>query len=302
LFLTVCLNPVLQKTIVFGSLEENTVNRSSEYYFDAAGKGIHVSRVLAQLGEEVVHLTQTGGRLKPAFLQLLKEENFKLVDVNSNADIRFCCTLLNKKKRTTTEIVEQGEVVAVDIDKAIFNHFQVLLKKCDWLIISGTKAPGFSEELFPSRVKAAKAQHKRVLLDIKGEDLLNSLKYRPDFLKVNTEEFFTTFFPDTPLHSQKRRNKLLELARTKIPQLYRQLGIHTIITNQEHDIIFNHGPEIHAIEPRRIKPVNTTGCGDAFTAGFVSEYAKYEDVFRAVGKGEECARKNALLVQPGRIR
>jgi tagatose 6-phosphate kinase len=224
------------------------------------------------------------------------------VDVNSDADIRFCYTLLNKKKQTTTEIVEQGEVVAVEIEKAIFSHFQVLLKKCDWLIISGTKAPGFSEELFPNMVKAAKAQRTMVLLDIKGEDLLNSLKYRPDFVKVNTQEFFTTFFPDTPLHSQKNRFKLLELARTKIPQLYRQLGIRTIITNQEHEIIFSQGPAIHSIHPRRIEPVNTTGCGDAFTAGFVSEYAKSEDMFRAIGKGEECARRNALLVQPGRIK
>jgi tagatose 6-phosphate kinase len=292
----------VQKTIVLNALEENAVNRSSEYYFDAAGKGVHVSRVLVQLGEEVIHLTQLGGRLKSTFLHLLKEEEFKLVDVDSDADIRFCYTLLNKKKQTTTEIVEQGEVVAVEINKAVFNQFQIQLKKCGWLIISGTKAPGFSEELFPDMVKAAKSQQKRVFLDIKGEDLLNSLKYRPDFVKINTQEFFTTFFPDTPAHTQKSRSRLFEMARTKIPQLYRQLGIHTIITNQEREIIFNQGSEIQTLKPRRIEPVNTTGCGDAFTAGFVSEYARNEDMYRAVRKGEECAQKNALLVQPGRIK
>lgn len=301
MFLTLCLNPVLQKTIVISAFEEDAVNRSSEYYLDAAGKGIHVSRVLAQLGEEVIHLTQVGGRFKSTFLQLVKQEDFKLVDVDSGADIRFCYTLLNKKKRTTTEIVEQGEVVAVEIEKAVFNHFQLQLKKCDWLIISGTKAPGFSEELFPNMVKAAKNQEKRVFLDIKGEDLLNSLKYRPDFVKLNTQEFFTTFFPDAPAQSQKSRPRLFELARSKIPQLYRQLGIHTIVTNQEHEIIFNQAGEVHTMQPRRIDPINTTGCGDAFTAGFCSEYARNEDIYRAVRKGEECARKNALLVQPGRI-
>ncbi len=287
--------------MVISAFEEDAVNRSSEYYFDAAGKGIHVSRVLAQLGEEVIHLTQLGGYFKSIFLRLVKQENFKLVDVDSGADIRFCYTLLNKKRRTTTEIVELGEVVAVEIGKTVFNHFQILLKKCGWLIISGTKAPGFSEELFPQMVKTAKSQAKKVFLDIKGEDLLNSLKYRPDFVKVNTQEFFTTFFPDAPAQSQKSRSKLFELARSKIPQLYRQLGIHTIVTNREHEIIFNQGSEVHTLQPRRIEPVNTTGCGDAFSAGFCSEYARNEDIYRAVRKGEECARKNALLVQPGRI-
>lgn len=301
MFLTVCLNPVLQKTIVISAFEEGVVNRSAEYYFDAAGKGVHVSRVLSQLHEEVVHLTQAGGRFKSVFLRMLKQEAFKLVDIDSGADIRFCYTLLNKKKQTTTEIVEQGEVVAVEIEKAVFGHFQIQLKKCDWLIISGTKAPGFSEELFPNMVKAAKAQGKRVFLDIKGEDLLNSLKHRPDFVKVNTQEFFTTFFPDAPVHAQKSRPKLAESAGSKIPQLYRQLGIHTIVTNQEHEIIFNQAGEVQTLQPRRIEPVNTTGCGDAFTAGFCSEYSRNEDMLRAVRKGEECARRNALLVQPGRI-
>ena len=63
-FLTICLNPVLQKTIVLPHLYEDEVNRSREYYFDAAGKGIFVSKVLMQLGEKAVHLTQAGGRFQ----------------------------------------------------------------------------------------------------------------------------------------------------------------------------------------------------------------------------------------------
>ncbi len=34
MILTVCLNPVLQKTLVLPKLVENQVNRSKEYYFD----------------------------------------------------------------------------------------------------------------------------------------------------------------------------------------------------------------------------------------------------------------------------
>jgi len=68
-FLTICLNPVLQKTLVLPHLHEDRVNRCREYYFDVAGKGIFVSKVLMQLGEKTVHLTQAGGRFKMPFLK-----------------------------------------------------------------------------------------------------------------------------------------------------------------------------------------------------------------------------------------
>jgi fructose-1-phosphate kinase PfkB-like protein len=301
LFLTICLNPVLQKTIVLSSLQEDAVNRSSEYYFDLAGKGVHVSRVLAQLNEEVVHLTQAGGRFKYIFLSLAKEEKFKLIHVNSDADIRFCYTLLNKKKSTTTEIVEHGELISVDLEKNIFNRFEDLVPKCDWLVVSGTKAPGFSEELYPKMVKLAKEHGKTVFLDFHKEDLLNSLALSPHFIKLNAQEFFNTFFPDVPPYFSKSRSKLFELAHAKLIELYNKYGIHTIITNQENKIIYNYKDEILSWQPRAIIPINTTGCGDAFTAGFCSEYSRSEDMLRAVRKGEECARRNALMVQPGRI-
>jgi tagatose 6-phosphate kinase len=301
LFLSICLNPVLQKTIVLQGFGEGYVNRSSEYYLDAAGKGIHVSRVLAQLNEQVTHITQVGGRFKEAFLQLAAREEFKLAWVDSDAEIRFCYTLVNKKKRTTTEIVELGEVIALEIERAVLDRFRSHIKKNNWLILSGTKAPGFSDELFPHMVKTAKELGKSVFLDIREDDLLNSLKYRPDFIKLNAEEFFTTFYPDTVTSLLKNKTKLAEAAQGKLKELYGRYGIHTIITNGEQRIMYNQQHRVDTLLPRSIDALNTTGCGDAFCAGFVSEYARTEDLYRAVCKGEECARRNALLIRPGRI-
>ncbi len=302
MFLTVCLNPVLQKTIVLHGFGEGCINRSSEYYLDAAGKGIHVSRVLTQLGESVTHITQVGGCFKDAFLQLAAGEEFRLAYVDSNAEIRFCYTLLNRKKRTTTEIVEQGEVIAVEIERAVLARFKNNIKKHDWLIISGSKAPGFSEDLFPCMVKTAKGLGKSVFLDIREDDLLNSLPYRPDFIKLNAEEFFSTFYPDTVNSLLKSKTKLLEAAQSKIGELYSRYGIHTIITNGEQRILFNRRHQVDSLLPRSIDAVNTTGCGDAFSAGFISEYARTEDMYRALRKAEECARRNALCIRPGRIK
>ncbi len=302
MFLTVCLNPVLQKTIIVDSFEEGLVNRSAEYYFDAAGKGIHVSRVLAQLSEEVTHITQLGGIYKPSFLYMVKAERFTFLPVDSEAEIRFCYTILDNKKHITTEIVEQGEVVCARTERSVLTRFHNNLKKNDWLIISGSKAPGFSDELYPEMVRTAKARGKTVLLDLRGDDLLEAVKYRPDFIKLNMREFCATFIPAVDPQRRKYGSVFSEQVRAKMLQLFRQFGVHTVITNQEQPIIFHRGNRPESFEPRQITPVNTTGCGDAFTAGFASEYEKTRDIVRAVRRGEECARKNALLVRPGRIK
>ena len=71
MILTLCLNPVLQKTIVFSmNLEKNCVNRAKSHLFDVSGKGVNVSRVLTQLGIPVLHITQIGGDFSNLFKKL----------------------------------------------------------------------------------------------------------------------------------------------------------------------------------------------------------------------------------------
>lgn len=297
LFLTVCLNPVLQKTIILDDLKENQVNRSREYYFDIAGKGIHVSRVLTQLGQKVIHLTQLGGIFKKAFLHLAKKEGFRLIYSESKADIRFCCTLVNRKTNSSTEIVEQGETVGEKTEKQIHAKFLKYLKYCQVLIISGSKAPGFSDRIFPSMVRQAKEAGKLVILDYREQDLLNSLQYSPNFIKPNSKEFLATFFPGIKANKRILRGKV----KQKILKLNQQYGINVILTDGPGEIIYNIGQQIKTFKPQTIKPLNTIGCGDAFTAGFIENYLRTKDIEKCIIQGAECARKNALNIRPGVI-
>ena len=108
-FLTVCMNPTLQKTLVFPSLVNDTVNRTANHRLDVSGKGINVSRVLTQLGKENCHLTQLGGILRPLFLDLSKQDGLKVEWVESSSPIRFCYTVLDRQEKSVTELVEEAE-------------------------------------------------------------------------------------------------------------------------------------------------------------------------------------------------
>ena len=198
--LAVCLNPTLQKTLRFSSIISNTVNRTADHRLDASGKGINVTRVLTQLGKKAVHLTQLGGVLRPLFLSLCGQDELSVEWVESESPIRFCYTLLTKSDNSVTELIEESEKVAAGTEERLLERFDSLLGDASLdlksLVISGTKAAGFSDEAIPLMTRKAKEKGLRVILDVKGKDLTESLRYGPDIVKPNLFEFAATFAPE----------------------------------------------------------------------------------------------------------
>jgi len=175
MIITVCLNPVLQKTLFLDDFIPGQVNRCTNNFLDAAGKGIHTSRVLSQLSNKVVHINQTGGRFRRIFTDLCTNELFSLISINSKTDIRYCYTIIkpecksetsadstssSKSSNMITELVEEGFPVDSDTGKKVLQAFKSRIKKSRALLISGTKAPGFSDDIFPEMVAIAAEQKK----------------------------------------------------------------------------------------------------------------------------------------------
>ncbi|MFP4383873.1 MAG: 1-phosphofructokinase family hexose kinase [Spirochaetia bacterium] len=304
MFLTIGLNPVLQKTIILRHLHENEVNRSSEYYLDASGKGINTTRVLSHLGEPVVHLTHAGGRNRDLFLNLAESDGLHIRGVNSNSEIRYGYTLLNRENKTTTEIIEEAYPVKQGTQARLLEEYRDLLPQCEIVTFSGSKAAGYTDDLIPEMVGAAKDADKIVILDVRGSDLLGALKYRPDVIMPNLSEFVRTFMEqDTAFLTEHLDDEatLREVGK-KMTELYRQFGSVTVLTRGSLATLFVSGNTVERLTPDRLDPVNTIGCGDAFTAGFASAFLKDSSVSGAVEKGHRCAGMNAVHIRPGVLR
>jgi len=126
-FLCVCLNPVIQKTLVFKTIEPGEVNRTGNWRIDVAGKGIIPTRILTQLGEKAVHLTQLGGPTREWFLAMCAEDNIAIEWVESGALIRFCTTLIEESTGRATELVEESLPVAPSTSDALVERFASLV-------------------------------------------------------------------------------------------------------------------------------------------------------------------------------
>ncbi len=296
-FLTVCLNPVLQKTLSLGVLGPSRVNRLSAHRLDASGKGINVSRVLQQLDQPVVHLTQLGGRFRGTFLELCAADGLSIEWCESGAEIRFCYTVLESDLGRTTELVEEGPSVEPGTEERLGAAFLRLLGDCDWVVFSGSKAAGFSEGLFARWAAEARRLGKGVVLDYRGEDLRRSLESFPRVIKPNLEEFVATFFDHRPGVAE-----LLEAVESKMRQLASEFDIGVVVTRGEADTLVADGRECYRVPVTPVKGVNTTGSGDAFAAGLTLALARGAALREAVLFGQRCGADNAGLLRPGVIR
>jgi 1-phosphofructokinase/tagatose 6-phosphate kinase len=311
MFLTVCLNPTLQKTLRFSSIFPGTVNRTGVHRFDASGKGINVTRVLTQLGKKVVHLTPLGGGLRPLFLSLCEQDGLSVQWVESESQIRFCYTLLTDIDGAVTELVEEAETVHAGTDERLLEKFDELLAHTtdlNWVIISGTKAAGFSDTVIPAMTQKAKEKGLKVILDIKGKDLTESLKYEPDIVKPNLFEFAADFAPELIRNNELTTIDDTAKARIKsaVLDMAQKYKCRVILTNGSRKIIAANpdilsGDDFFEVDFQSVKAVNSTGCGDAFTAGLASALEDGADFRSAISEGCRCGALNAALVRPGVI-
>ncbi len=300
--LAVCLNPTIQRTLVLERLRPGHVNRVRELSLDAAGKGINVSRVLVQLGEPVVQLTQAGGHDRELFLGLARRDGIEVAPVDTQADVRTCITLLDRQQRTTTEIVEEGRPVDAATERAIREAYRRLVPDCRTVVISGTKAPGFSPQLYPWMAAEARACGKTVIVDYRGEDLVATIPSRPTVVKVNFTEFVATFFPDEDAAEDAGSDRLLARVRERMLRLLRDDGIVTVLTRGRLSTLYVDGGAVAERQPPAAEAVNTTGCGDAFAAGMAATLGRGLGIEAAVAAGHDCAARNAALLRPGVIR
>ena len=307
-YLAVCLNPTFQKTLCFSSVIPDTVNRTGIHRLDIAGKGINVTRVLTQLGKKAVHLTQLGGPLRPLFLSFCEADSLSVEWVESSSPIRFCYTLINDADSSITELVEESEPVEAGTEERLTEKFDSLIEgeksAPEYLIISGTKALGFSDRVIPLMVSKAKESGIKVILDVKGKDLTESLQYRPDIIKPNLYEFASTFAPDLIKNNDLTGDEgaVKEQLKALMFDTCKKFGCRIILTRGGRKTWAVDEKEFFETDSLAIKAVNTIGCGDAFTAGLAAALGDGAGFKEAIAEGIRCGALCAAFIKPGVIK
>jgi 1-phosphofructokinase len=257
--LTVTLNPALDLTVQLPFLRLGEVNRSESLQVHAAGKGLNVAQVLADLGHQ---LTVTGflGETNPqAFEQLFAARGFTDEFVRVAGETRSNLKLAETDGRVT-DINGPGLAVSEAQCDELLALLQRLAPAHDLVVVAGSLPRGIDSQWFVQLLNSLKALGVRVALDTSGAALRDGLATRPWLIKPNEEELAEARGVDLTGSSA-----LLAEARRLQGE-----GIEHVVVSQGADGVswFSPGAALHA-NPPRVQVVSTVGAGDSLLAGML---------------------------------
>lgn len=299
--LCICLSSTIQRTINFKNIRLENVNRSTSYRMDASGKALNSARVLSQLDKDCVEvLCPLGQKNKDLFLDLAKNDELKIEYVTIPGFTRECWTLLDNTAGTTTEMVVGEPDVDFDVQSVENQMVEIVkskLSEIDAVLFAGSKPKCFSDTIVVNIAKTVIDSGKVFLADYQGVELTNTLKSCvPSIIKINEEEFISTF--NISSEQSIEEEKLKEY----IAQKSKELNSIVVVTRGHLPTFAADKGSFVECPVEKVKAVNTTACGDSFSAGFIFEYMISRNFEKALKKGTWCAARNAELETPGAVR
>lgn len=291
---TLTLNPAIDHIVRVEKLEIGETNRMVDEIFKAGGKGINVSKLLKNLGENSLCLGFVAD-FTGLELERMTEEDFNL-----NSDfihVSEGLTRINTKIKAEkeTEINGNGPIIRqADIDK-LFNQLEQI-KENDYLFLSGSIPKSMDANFYGQIMDRFKNKKVNIIVDSSGASLKESLKYKPFVIKPNLRELEQIF--DVSIDD----NDDIKLYAKKL----QEMGAKNIIVSLGADgaYMLDENGNDYFLETPQGELVDSVGSGDSMLAGFVYSVINnntYEDAFKfslacgsATAFSENIARKEEI--------
>ena len=294
MILTVTMNPSIDTRYSVDHLIIDDVNRVTPQK-TAGGKGLNVSRVLVQLGDDVMATGLLGGHSGAYLASLMDADGIPNRFTPIAGESRTCIALLHDGNQT--ELLESGPVVSAEELEAFMANFAELVAGASCVTLSGSLPKGVPADTYARLVALAAQAGVPVLLDTSGAALDAALdaEVKPTLVKPNLTEINgllgTSFTPDD-----------LPALQETLAADARFAGIDWVVVSMgaAGSVAFHKGRVLRARAPR-IECVNATGSGDSTIAGFAHAIAAGADAEEVLRCGNTCGTLNAMDPQTGHL-
>lgn len=256
--LVLALNPSIDaEWRVADVLWEEKNNVQSERRW-AGGKGINVARWLKLLGGKPRLLLPLGGDTGHELAGYLRAERIdsNFIPLREATRVNVIVTTNAGRQMRFNPF---GPRVSPSEWRAIFKRVKRELSRVSLLVLSGSLPRGLPDHTYARLIRLAQRLGVRVLLDCDGAAFANAIAARPFLVKPNEHELAQWW--GKPLRSEAA---ILAAARA----LSRKTGGWVLVSRGGHrSLLVNEGEGFrHFARPRRVKPRNTVGAGDALLA------------------------------------
>ncbi len=289
MILTAGLTPAWQQIMRFDQLRPGEVNRAVEVHTCASGKGLNVAIALSHLEQECTALAPLGG---PA-LGLVEQEFAALGIARRWIEVarptRVCTTILEQHDQRVTELVENaGSLDHASLDR-FADAFSELAVTADVAVVTGSLPEGTQPTYYRDLIARARC---RLILDIRGPELLELLADRPWLVKPNREELAKTVEADLS------DDAILHQA---MHALNRRGAEWVVVTTGAAPAWATSGGKLFRFDAAEVDVVNPIGSGDCLAAGIAAGMARGEAPLDAITLGFAAAADNVGRLLPARL-
>jgi 1-phosphofructokinase/6-phosphofructokinase 2 len=263
MIVTLTPNPSLDRTIAVPVLRRGTVMRATESREDPGGKGLNVSRALAQNGTATRAVLPIGGVYGPVMLDLLRAQEVDVVPVPIEGAIRANVTIV-EPDGVTTKLNEQGPCFSAIEVAALRTATASASVGAGWVVCCGSLPPGIADDFYADLVRRCHANGVKVAVDSSGEPMLRALAATPDLIKPNRVELAEAVGQDLPTVGA-----VVDAARGLVAS-----GIGCVLVSLGRDgaLLVDATRVVRAVA-RVENPLSTVGAGDALLAGYLHAVA-----------------------------
>ncbi|ACZ10221.1 Tagatose-6-phosphate kinase [Sebaldella termitidis] len=286
---TVTLNPAIDTRYFIEDFKEGRLFRAEKTIKSPGGKGLNVTKVLRQMGADVVATGIIGGKNGEWIQENLKKMDIKEEFYVSSAETRVCIAVL--AKHSETEILESGEELTDSDLRAFEKKLMELVEKSDVITMSGSLPKGMDAGYYQKLVELVNRKGKKVILDTSGKSLLEGVKGKPYLIKPNFDEL--EYVLGESIDGRDKIKKAVEKLKN--------LGAQNVLVSLGGEGAIYFGEEILKITIPKIKIHNTVGSGDSSVAGFAKGLDDGLELNEILKLSMACGMSNAQSMETGRV-
>lgn len=283
---TVTFNPAIDYVVHLRSLNMGDINRSESEEIFCGGKGINVSTVLKNLGEDNVALGFIAG-----FTGKALEAGLNKSGINTDfitLDSGFTRVNVKIKSGEETDINGQGPDISGSAVDKLFGKLDKL-ESGDYLALAGSIPVTMPDDIYERIMERLDGRGINIVVDATKDLLLNVLRFRPFLIKPNNYELGEMF--ETEL---KTLDEIIAHA-----QKLREKGARNVLVSMAGDgsVLISETGEVIRMGVPEGKVLNSVGAGDSMVAGFLLGYIRSGSYTEAIKLGAACG--SATAFSPG---
>lgn len=258
MFLTACPNTALDKILFIDEWIAGTPMRTDRIVNCVGGKGLNSAVVLKHLGIDTTSIGFFAGKIGQELIDILADYGITTEAIWVDGTTRVAHVIADKKRNQHSHVIAGNMIVDAQQKDEFIERFEVLIRHAEYAILAGSVPKSMHPGLYAELIPIAKQNGVPTLVDAQHEIMIESVKAKPDIVKMNWEEFGWTF--------QMRSTTINELV-AEAESFHAENDLkNLVITLSKDGILAVSESGTYLAKAPLQEPVNAAGAGDAVSS------------------------------------